>query len=199
MKRAGKMKKKKFTLRTVTDIKVFLLFLLEYIRYPVDRTTLINIVSENTDEIIIDYDGCLGELTDSGHVWFDEVDGESYYMISDSGRMVARELFDTLDEDFREKSLKCATKHLSLAKSGATTKPQSKRLRAQDIRSPFHYRTPRVSFLRRRSSFPRYPRRKKYAAILKLVRRLCTEECSFLQPEDWNIFHKTEKIVYFGQ
>ena len=116
------MKKKKFTLRTVTDIKVFLLFLLEYIRYPVDRTTLINIVSENTDEIIIDYDGCLGELTDSGHVWFDEVDGESYYMISDSGRMVARELFDTLDEDFREKSLKCATKHLSLAKSGATTK-----------------------------------------------------------------------------
>ncbi|MBQ8689077.1 MAG: DUF4364 family protein [Clostridia bacterium] len=116
------MKKKKFTLRTVTDIKVFLLFLLEYIRYPVDRTTLINIVSENTDEIIIDYDECLGELSDSGHVWFDEVDGEAYYMISDSGRMVAKELFDALDEDFREKSLKSAMKHLSLAKSGATTK-----------------------------------------------------------------------------
>ena len=53
------MKKKRFTLKTFTDIKVFMLFLLEYIRYPIDRTTLIDIVSENTDEFIIDYDGCL--------------------------------------------------------------------------------------------------------------------------------------------
>ena len=40
-------------------------------------------------------------------------------MISDSGRMVANELFDSLDKDFREKSLKSATKHLSLSKRGA--------------------------------------------------------------------------------
>ena len=58
------MKKKKFTLKTFTDIKVFMLFLLEYIRYPIDRTTLIDIVSENTEEFIIDYDGCLAELCD---------------------------------------------------------------------------------------------------------------------------------------
>ena len=114
------MKKKKFTLRTVTDIKVFLLFLLEHIRYPVDRTTLINIVSENTDEIIIDYDGCLTELADSGHVWEDEdTDGEKYFGITDSGTMVAAELFDSLDPAFREKSLKSAIKHMSLSKRGA--------------------------------------------------------------------------------
>ena len=114
------MKKKKFSLRTVTDIKVFLLFLLEHIRYPVDRTTLINIVSENTDEIIIDYDGCLTELADSGHVWEDEdTDGEKYFGITDSGTMVAAELFDSLDPAFREKSLKSAIKHMSLSKRGA--------------------------------------------------------------------------------
>ena len=113
------MKKKKFTLKTFTDIKVFMLFLLEYIRYPIDRTTLIDIVSENTEEFIIDYDGCLAELCDEGHLWFDELDGERYYMISDSGRMVANELFDSLDKEFREKSLKCATKHLSLTVTGA--------------------------------------------------------------------------------
>lgn len=116
------MKKKKFTLKTFTDIKVFMLFLLEYIRYPIDRTTLIDIVSENTEEFIIDYDGCLAELCDEGHLWFDELDGERYYMISDSGRMVANELFDSLDKEFREKSLKCATKHLSLSKRGAKIK-----------------------------------------------------------------------------
>lgn len=112
------VKKKKFTLQTETDIKVFLLFLLEYIREPVDRATLIDIVSENTDEILINYDACLESLVDSEHIFPDEIDGERYYIITDSGRMVAKELFDTLDPEFREKSLKTALKHLSLTKRG---------------------------------------------------------------------------------
>jgi hypothetical protein len=112
-------KKKKFALRSTTDLKVFLLFLLENIRYPIDRTTLINIISENTEEIVFDYDASLGELSDLEHIWFDEIDGERYYMISDSGRMVASELCDSLDPEFRERSIKCAAKHMSLAKMGA--------------------------------------------------------------------------------
>ncbi len=113
------MKKKKFALRTNTDLKVFLLFLLEQIRYPIDRTTLIKIISENTDEIVVDYDASLSELSDDGHVWFDEIDGEKYYMISDTGRLVAAELYDSLDKEFRERSIKCAIKYMSLAKRGA--------------------------------------------------------------------------------
>ncbi len=113
------MKKKKFTLSSGTDLKVFLLFLLDEIRYPVDRTTLINIISENTEEIVFDYDATLAALADDGHVWFDELDGERYYMISDTGRLVAKELYDSLDKEFREKSLKCAIKYTSLAKRGA--------------------------------------------------------------------------------
>lgn len=116
------MKKKKFTLRTETDIKVFLLFLLEYIREPVDKATLIDIVSANTDEILINYDACLESLVDSEHIFPDEIAGERYYIITDSGRMVARELFDTLDPEFREKSLKVAIKHLSLTKRGMIPK-----------------------------------------------------------------------------
>ena len=50
------MKKKRFALKSTTDLKVFLLFLLEQIRYPIDRTTLIRIISENTEEIVVDYD-----------------------------------------------------------------------------------------------------------------------------------------------
>ena len=113
------MKKKKFALRSGTDLKVFLLFLLDEIRYPIDRSTLINIISENTEEIVFDYDATLAELSEDGHIWFDELDGEKYYMISDTGRMVAKELYDSLDKEFREKSLKCAIKYTSLAKRGA--------------------------------------------------------------------------------
>lgn len=127
-------KQKKFTLRTKTDIKVFFLFILDRIGYPIDHTSLIEIVSENTDEIILDYDECLGELADAGHLLFDGIEGERYYMISDTGRMIARELYDSLDENFREKSLRHAAKYISLSKTGARvkatiTETESKRYR----------------------------------------------------------------------
>ena len=115
-------KQKDFSLNTITDLKIFLLFLLDNIRYPIDRTTVMSIVEENTDDISLDYDQCLGELTDSGHLLFDEIDGEKYYMISDKGRSVASDLYDDLDKGFREKSLRSAIKHVSLSKSGASIK-----------------------------------------------------------------------------
>ena len=110
-------KNKKFGLNTTTDLKVFLLFLLDNIRYPIDSETIMTIVSENTDEITLDYEHCLGELCDSGHLLYDDQDGVKYYMISDKGRAVAAELYDNLDEGLRERSLRSAIKHVSLSKS----------------------------------------------------------------------------------
>ena len=115
-------KNKQFTFSTLTDLKVFLLFLLDNIRYPIRRETVLTIIEENTDDISLDYEQCLGELVDSGHLLFDEIDGERYYMISDKGRAVASELYDNLDSEFRERSLRSAIKHVSLSKSGASIK-----------------------------------------------------------------------------
>ena len=115
-------KNKQFGLNTITDLKVFLLFLLDNIRYPIDRDTLLSIIEENTGEISLDYEQCLGELAASEHLLYDEVDGEKYYMISDKGRAVASELYDDLDAGFRERSLRSAIKHVSLSKSGASIK-----------------------------------------------------------------------------
>ena len=110
--------KKKYSLNTLMDIKVFLLFLLSHIGSPLDHNTLIDIVSQNTDDIMINYDECLNQLVDSEHLFFDEIDGEKYYMVSKKGRMVASELYDTLDEEFRERSIKCAAKYMALSQSG---------------------------------------------------------------------------------
>ena len=115
-------KTKEFKLNTKTDLKVFVLFLLDNIRYPVDKTTVMSIVEENTNEIIIDYEEILIELVDSEHLLYDEVDGEKYYMISDKGRLVASELYDSPDKEFRERSLRSAIKHISLSKSETVIK-----------------------------------------------------------------------------
>jgi len=105
-----------FKLRSLTDIKIFLLFLLDNIRYPIDFTTLSGIISENVDEMTFDYEACLGELCDEEHLLFDEIDGTKYYMISDSGKFIAAELCDRLDEGFRESAVRSAAKYISLSK-----------------------------------------------------------------------------------
>ena len=111
-----------FAFNSITDLKVFLLFLMDNIRYPIDKSTVMLIIEENTDEITFDYEQCLAELVDSEHLLFDEIEGEKYYMISDKGRVVASELYDSLDPALREKSLRSAIKHVSLSKSGASIK-----------------------------------------------------------------------------
>ena len=88
---------KDLILKTTTDIKVFLLFLLDNIARPIDHTTLMKIVEENTDEIAFDYPECLNQLVASDHLLFDEYEdekGESIgkiivdirdYIVSDCG------------------------------------------------------------------------------------------------------------------
>lgn len=113
------MKRKETVLNTPLDIKVFLLFLLDNIAHPIEHTTLMAIIMQNVDVLSFDYDVCLRELVDDEHLYYDEIDGERYYMISDKGRYVASELYDNLDPEFRERSLRLAIKHISLSDSGA--------------------------------------------------------------------------------
>lgn len=111
-------KKNEQVLKTETDIKVFLLFLLDNIGYPLEYEVLMSIVEENTDEISLDYTECLTRLVESGHLELDDLDGDSYFSISDKGHMVATELYDTLDKSFRERSLRTAIQYISLTDSG---------------------------------------------------------------------------------
>ncbi len=115
-------REKDLILKTTMEIKVFLLFLLDNIVGPIDRTALIDIVEENTDEISFDYDECLRQLTESEHVYRDEIGSESYYMISEKGRMVAAELYDSLDPDLRERSIRSAIRHTAQTESERSVK-----------------------------------------------------------------------------
>ena len=111
-------KKKSFELHDITEIKVFILYILDHIAYPIDQSALLDIISESTSVISLDYDEALRGIVETEHVYYEEADGERYYMISELGKMVARELYDTLDSEFLEKSLAIAGKYLSFSGSG---------------------------------------------------------------------------------
>ena len=112
--------KEKIRLKSITDIKVFLLFLLDNIKYPIDFTTLTRTISDNVADMTFDYEACLRELADAEHLLFDEIDGTRYYMISESGRLIAAELYDRLDPAFREASIRSAAKYISLSRTNAS-------------------------------------------------------------------------------
>ena len=88
------MKKKKTqVLRTMTDIKVFLLYVLDRVSFPMDEITMSYIIVDNAPTFSMQYDEALSMLVESGHIHAEQIDGKTYYIINDLGRMVARELY----------------------------------------------------------------------------------------------------------
>ena len=111
-----------FTLSSLTEIKIFLTYILDYVDRPLDYTTLSRIIMDNVENPSLDYEEALNALSDDGYLYFDEIDGEKYYMITEVGRSLASELYDTLSEDIREKSIRVAVRHISFTESGTITK-----------------------------------------------------------------------------
>ena len=111
-----------FTFNSLTDIKIFLTFILDYLDRPLDYTTLSKIIMDNVENPSLDFEESLHQLSVDGHIYYEEIDNEKYYMISEQGRRLASELYDTLDESLRERSLRAAAKHISFAESGTRTK-----------------------------------------------------------------------------
>ncbi len=111
-------RKDELVLKTLTDIKVYILFLLDNTGGALERGTLIGIIEESTGEITFDYDECISQLVLSEHIIPDTVEDKTYYIISKKGRTIASELYDSIDESFRERSLRSAIRHISFSDGG---------------------------------------------------------------------------------
>ncbi len=103
------------------DIKVLILFLLDNIDYPLDYSTIYDVVLEGGYIRDFDFAECFSELKELGHVLEDTEGGVAYYIISPTGKMVVAELQSKLMLSIREKSLKIAMQMLSFQKRKATT------------------------------------------------------------------------------
>lgn len=114
------------------EIKIFTLFLLDKIGYPLDYNNIASIVVQDGVVRYFDFADCFFQLLDAGHICRAEeadvqlsLDGsapaeqEDKYVITDTGRQVARVLGDNLMIRVREQGIRSALRHLSLQKMGA--------------------------------------------------------------------------------
>ncbi len=103
------------------EIKIFILYLMERIGYPVKFSDVCSILHQENVVSYFDGGDCFGELVDAGHVLEvakDEL-GESLYVVSSTGKTIAVELSDTILPSIRESSYRSAIRHLSFQKRGA--------------------------------------------------------------------------------
>ncbi|MBQ4151088.1 MAG: DUF4364 family protein [Clostridia bacterium] len=107
------------------DIKIFILYLLQNIHYPLDFATVNDIVVQNEYVNYFDFAECFAEILDMGHIIEEFEDdprtGEkkTLYRISPLGSAVVDQLQSNLLRSIRETSLKSAMKLLSFKKRGA--------------------------------------------------------------------------------
>lgn len=114
----GLMKKGKNTLWDKTDVKVFILCLLDELHHPMTYTAIVDAVIDTGYVRGFDFAECFSELEEFEHIWKDTLGSETYYMISDSGTLVARELRSSIAPEILERVNYIAAHHLALASLG---------------------------------------------------------------------------------
>ncbi len=112
------MKKDIKKLSDKTDVKVVILYILDEINHPITYTALVDSILDVGCVGGFDFAECFSELTELGHILSDTVGGETYYMIAESGSLVARELRGNLPAAVVDRASVAAARHLTLAKMG---------------------------------------------------------------------------------
>ncbi len=107
-------------IRDKRNVKIFVLYLMQNINYPLDYVTINDIVMQNDYVLYLDFAESFHEMLDSGLVTEDckSEDGDPLYVVSEKGMMVANELHSEILTSLLDKSLECALRYLNFKKRG---------------------------------------------------------------------------------
>lgn len=102
------------------NVKIFVLYLMENINYPLDFITLNDIVMQTDYIMYLDFAESFGEMLDDGLVEClgQDEHGGDIYMVTERGRIVAAELKSDLLDSILDQSLACALRYLNFKKRG---------------------------------------------------------------------------------
>lgn len=104
------------------NVKIFVLYLMQNINYPLDYVTINDIVMQNDYVMHLDFAEAFAEMLDGGLV--EEVykndSGDAMYMVTGKGRIVATELHSEILASLLDKSMECALRYLDFKKRGVS-------------------------------------------------------------------------------
>lgn len=107
-------------LKHSTDVKIFILFLLNNMRYPLTYDEITELVTADGFVDAFDLTAAFSELQEHGHVFSEMVEGKEMFLISPKGMETSANLEDSLLTSIRKRSLQTATRYLSLHRRSAT-------------------------------------------------------------------------------
>lgn len=109
------------------NVKIFVLYLMENINYPMDFVTINDIVMQTDYIIYLDFAECFHQMVDDELILVDNSRDEPYYYVSDKGRLVARELKSDILPSILDQALRYALRYLDFKRRGVTASCRSER------------------------------------------------------------------------
>ncbi len=102
------------------NVKIFVLYLMQNINYPLDYITLNDIVMQNDYVMYLDFAESFHEMLDAELIVKAGVNesGDDVFVVSEKGKMVAMELRSEILTSLLDKSLECALRYLDFKKRG---------------------------------------------------------------------------------
>ena len=107
---------------SMQNVKIFVLYLMENINYPLDFVTINDIVMQTDYVMYLDFAVAFNEMLDGDLIAKIEEDGEEKYFVTEKGRYVARELNSDLLSSILDQSLARALRYLNFKKRGIVPK-----------------------------------------------------------------------------
>lgn len=108
---------------SMRNVKIFVLYLMQNINYPLDYVTLNDIVMQNDYVMYIDFAEAFHEMLDADLIEIVDHNkaGDPMYLVTNKGKIVATELRSEILTSLLDKSLECALRYLDFKKRGITT------------------------------------------------------------------------------
>ncbi len=102
------------------NVKIFVLYLMQNINYPLDYITLNDIVMQNDYVMYLDFAESFHEMLDAELIEScgENESGDTLYVVSEKGVVVATELHSEILTSLLDKSLECALRYLDFKKRG---------------------------------------------------------------------------------
>ena len=118
------------TPKSKRNVKIFVLYLMQNVNYPIDYVTINDMVMQTDYIHYFEFAESFYEMVDAGLV--EEVcqtpEGDPMYVVTAQGKLVATELKSEILPSILDKSLECALRYLNFKKRGVTVKTEINKL-----------------------------------------------------------------------